>query len=1490
MKHPPISSRASIRTVLLVMLAVLGGWGLVASLQHALDGWRNYERSREISERARLAGHLLTAARHLASERGRTAVVLCSVGPISDGNRAFIDERRRLADASMGSALEGAGALPQAVHSELRDRWREIGRLRQGIDRDTALPLVSCDSRLIDRWFDATSGAIGSIHRSVEGLAGESPSGGGATRLMLLAAAVLELRLTAGSEADGIAQALASPKAPEAEILYAIHEMRGQEAHIWHEIERLAAAVKIGALQEKIQAVKQHHLDVFRPLQNQGLSDLAAPGRTRIPLGSLAAAPLPALDEMSGLMILAGQQAVHMAAQGEAKARTSLLAYGAWSASILFLLVLSFRYVLRHVVAPLEQIDRMLRRGNVLPVGDATRNEIERLKASAAAMELLEHAIDQSSDAVLLIDEELHFNYVNDAACRSLGYSRAELLSLTPVDINPDVDRDAVLAMMKRILVGERHVFESRHRRKDGSIFPVEISASLARHGGVRFSLALVRDITERRQMEAMLTMRERDFRSLAENLPDNIARWDAEGRYLYINPTHERTLGVVAGDVIGTFIPDAHEHVKAAIAQVAATGLAVSLVRQPVPVDGQIEIHEVNLVPEFDEAGRVVSVLGIGRDMTDIHRMQEAIAAREQEFRSLAESSPDSIIRYDLDHRILYLNSGPVRALKLPSADEVIGRLPIEVWPDGRFAVIDEAAKRAIMTGNTEIAELVWAPGDPGQFVVGQIYVVPERDIAGNIIGTIAFGRDITERKRMENELRHQADFQGTLLNALNDVGIQLMMIENGRIIHVGNRELARRFGYTDADLDAHPALVDIVHPDDRARVMDYYLRRLAGEPGPGSYELGLVTREGERREYETAVAIVPGTDPIRTVTIGKDITERKTMEDALRRSRESLAEAQRIALVGSWELDLVSNSLSWSDEIFRIFEIDPQQFGASYEAFVNAIHPDDRDAVNRAYTESLENRTPYAIEHRVLMADGRVKYVHERCETHYAADGMPLRSLGTVQDITERKLAEAILESERSRLRAFLNTIPDLVWIKDPDGIYLACNPTFEDFFGAPEADIVGKSDFDFVDAELAAFFHQKDLEAMAVGCPSVNEEWVTFASDGRRVLLETIKTPVCNAQGGIEGVLSVARDITRRKRMEAALATREREFRTLAENSPDSIVRYDHGCRFVYVNPTFEKLLGFRLDDLHGKTPTEVPGLPKAEFFQKRVEEVVVTGVADEFEHAVQTADGTAVWSLVSIFPERDETGQVAYVQVLSRDITALKDAQRHLEASRARLRELAVLQNSEQEAERKQLAWDVHEGIGQYLMALRMNLSMLSRQSGCQERIPASCEHIRNMFEIVGKSIQLVREVTEGLRPSVLDSGIVAALEWLGEKFMEDTGIPCELSLPDEDLPMDERAGTMIFRVAEEALANVVQHANPGVVELTLTQRGGNCYLAVRDDGNGFDLTRLYDNSVAGLAWLQEQIVSLGGEINVFSVPGQGTMIEAIVPIRDISEEQ
>ena len=167
------------------------------------------------------------------------------------------------------------------------------------------------------------------------------------------------------------------------------------------------------------------------------------------------------------------------------------------------------------------------------------------------------------------------------------------------------------------------------------------------------------------------------------------------------------------------------------------------------------------------------------------------------------------------------------------------------------------------------------------------------------------------------------------------------------------------------------------------------------------------------------------------------EDATERVQTEREILRREARLKEAEHLALLGHWELDLVTNTLYWSDEIYRIFELDTQEFGATYEAFLDMVHPNDRELVDKSFTESVKNKTGYNIVHRLLLKDGRIKYVHEKCKTEYDKDGNPIRSLGTVQDITERMRTThgfAGIIGRNPRMQEIFETIKELADINIP------------------------------------------------------------------------------------------------------------------------------------------------------------------------------------------------------------------------------------------------------------------------------------------------------------------------------------------------------------------------------------------------------------------------------------------------------------------------
>jgi diguanylate cyclase (GGDEF)-like protein/PAS domain S-box-containing protein len=218
---------------------------------------------------------------------------------------------------------------------------------------------------------------------------------------------------------------------------------------------------------------------------------------------------------------------------------------------------------------------------------------------------------------------------------------------------------------------------------------------------------------------------------------------------------------------------------------------------------------------------------------------------------------------------------------------------------------------------------------------------------------------------------------------------------------------------------------------------------------------ELRARRKDGTLADLEVSAYLVTDADgkPLCLMASFVNITERKQAEIELQRNRDFLNESQRMGRIGSWELNLASGELRWSDEVYRIFELDPARFTPSYENFLNAIHPDDRSPVDQAYRQSLRDRRQYDVTHRLLVADGCIKWVREYCSSDFDATGKPLRSIGTVQDISEQKLIE-----DQLRIAATAFETHEAITITDPDDRILRVNKAFETITGYSAEEVVG------------------------------------------------------------------------------------------------------------------------------------------------------------------------------------------------------------------------------------------------------------------------------------------------------------------------------------------------------------------------------------------------------------------------------------------------
>lgn len=256
--------------------------------------------------------------------------------------------------------------------------------------------------------------------------------------------------------------------------------------------------------------------------------------------------------------------------------------------------------------------------------------------------------------------------------------------------------------------------------------------------------------------------------------------------------------------------------------------------------------------------------------------------------------------------------------------------------------------------------------------------------------------------------------------------------------------------------------------------------------------------------------------------------VAELQSVKERLGKSEASLADAQRIARLGSWDWDIVNNTLYWSDEIYRIFGLDPQEFGATYDAFLNSVHPDDREFVKKAVDEALSGKNHYDIYHRIVLPDGSEKIVHEHAEVIFDDGGLPLRMTGTVQDVTEHKEREA----EFAKLSAAIEHSVNLIFITSVKGAIEYVNPMFEKVTGWSKEEAIGQTPKILSSGETTKAEHEELWKTITAG-KTWRGIFKNKKKSGEFYWGIGVITPIKNEKGEITHFLAVQEDITEKKK---------------------------------------------------------------------------------------------------------------------------------------------------------------------------------------------------------------------------------------------------------------------------------------------------------------------------------------------------------------------
>lgn len=610
--------------------------------------------------------------------------------------------------------------------------------------------------------------------------------------------------------------------------------------------------------------------------------------------------------------------------------------------------------------------------------------------------------------------------------------------------------------------------------------------------------------------------------------------------------------------------------------------------------------------------------------------------------------SSINAIAIAGVDGRIFYVNQAFVDLWRLHAPEDAIGRSPVEFLvenPEQAQTVMESLQKNGRWQGEVSVRL------EDGRQAELQLSASMVRDENGKPLCTMASFLDITARKTAEWELQKSE----ALLESLIDNMPAMVFVKRALDLRfeMFNRAGVALLGFAEHDLlgkndyDFFPReQADFFTAKDREVLSSHQLQDIPQE--------SIVTRNGETRILHTRKIGIynEAGEATHLLGVSVDITEQKRAEAALLLNQEQLNEAQRIAQIGSWELDLVKGELIWSDEIFRMFEIDKAQFGATYEAFLNAIHPDDRDKVNQAYTHSLETRTPYEITHRLLMSDGRIKWVNEHCETAFDAEGKPLRSKGTVQDISERMRTEV-------EYQTVLKSVMDCFWICNLQGRFMEVNDAYCKVMGYSREALLGMGIPDVEALEKAEDTRAHIEKLISTGAGRF--ETVHRHKDGHLLNFEVSANYLADGGGRIVVFL---RDITERKHSEQVLAQSEALFRTLAQVAPVGIFRTDAQGRNTYVNIQYCQIAGRFPKSALGSGWSEAIHPDDRQLVFERWNESVKNNTPFMSEHRFLHPDGKVVWAVVQSRAEMTPDGEIlGYVGTVT-DITERKHDEEQL----------------------------------------------------------------------------------------------------------------------------------------------------------------------------------------------------------------------------------
>lgn len=999
----------------------------------------------------------------------------------------------------------------------------------------------------------------------------------------------------------------------------------------------------------------------------------------------------------------------------------------------------------------------------------------------------------------------------------------------------------------------------------------------------------IIQDITERKLAEIGLYAERNQLRTLINSLPDSIYIKDLQGRKTITNEIDMQLIGAASEEeVLGKtdleIFPNAiGESGYEDDMDVIRTGNAIFNREECFIDENGSEVWLLtSKVPLRAETGEIMGLLGIGRIITARKLAEEALRESNERYVYATKATFDAIWDWDIVNDSLYWGEGYEKIFGYEITDKIENHIHSfdNIHPEDREGVFDSIAK--LLAG----ADLNWTSEYRYRKANGEFAYVNDkgiiiRDEAGKAIRMIGAMQDMTERKLADEAIRRTQEKFTSLVNTIDGI-VWEADAKNFAFCYV-SKHAEELLGYPTSQWIEEPNFwANHIHPDDRDEAVTYCVNNTK-QKVEHQFEYRMIAADGRVVWLcDFVTVLVEKGEPVLLRGVMVDITERKKAEEAIKESEEKYRFLFERSLAGVYQATLQGQIITCNEAFANIFGYSSQELQHENASVLYFDSSDREKFIDYLRNEGELSDKEIRMRHR----DGSPVFLIENCLLLRDAVSHEEIIQGALIDITERKKAEEALVSERKLLRTLIDNLPDFIYVKDREArIVLNNKANVKDLGFQSEEEIVGKTIVDLLGEDFGGEFIKDDWQVLQSGEAIMNSEKLVVKGNGASNWLLTSKIPIRDEYNQVVGLVGINRDITERKSAEEALVKERKLLRILIDNLPDYIYVKDKDCRHIINNKANIELLGFQKEeDTINKTIVELLGQEVAGDFIRDDMNVIRSGLAImNREEPITNIDGERRWMLTTKIPFKDDNNEVIGLVGISRDITERKEKDEELTEKNSQLKSLSKHLQSVREEERKLLAREVHDELGQLVSVVKMDIDWLRiRLPDLQVMPQKRLDHASATSDLL---IQTIRKIASSLRPSMLDDfGLNISLAWQCKEFTSTNGIPCEFEQMFDDSELSMEVKTELFRICQESLTNVMRHAAATRVKVSIQETKDGLYLSIADNGKGFDTKR--KTSTLGLIGMRERALSVNGKLSLKSVPGKGTSICAIIPKNNI----